>query len=174
MGVGGQCHVPATLASGKTWYPLYRRLGGPQGQSGWMQKISPPTVFDPQIVQPVVSRWTDWAIPAHIVSYPFHKFQSSGILSSTWLFLFCYIFSKPPSHWYHTGLPAFINQTDILSSPAGFPCANLLIVISKCNILFLPITLSQEPHAVFLRHLLEINITAHTTMNYAEWWKKDQ
>ena len=27
----------------KTRYPLYRRLGGPQGRSGRMRKISPPT-----------------------------------------------------------------------------------------------------------------------------------
>jgi hypothetical protein len=25
------------------WYPFYRRLGGPHGQSRWIQKISPPT-----------------------------------------------------------------------------------------------------------------------------------
>jgi len=30
------------LALGKTRYPLYRRLGGPQGWSGQVQKISPP------------------------------------------------------------------------------------------------------------------------------------
>ena len=30
MGVGGQRHAPATLPPGKTRYPLYRRLGGPQ------------------------------------------------------------------------------------------------------------------------------------------------
>jgi hypothetical protein len=70
------------------------------------------------------------------VSYPFHKFQSSAILSSTWVFIFCYILSTPPNHWYPAGLLASINQTDILSSPASFPCASLLIVISKCNILF--------------------------------------
>jgi hypothetical protein len=29
-GVGGQRHVPAALSSGKNWYPLHRRLGGPQ------------------------------------------------------------------------------------------------------------------------------------------------
>jgi len=29
------------LAPGKTRYPLYRRLGGPQGQSGLVRKISP-------------------------------------------------------------------------------------------------------------------------------------
>ena len=27
----------------ETWYPLYRKRGGPQGQSGWVQKISLPT-----------------------------------------------------------------------------------------------------------------------------------
>ena len=43
MEVGGQHHAPAALPPGKTRYPLYRRLGRPQGQSGWVQKISPPT-----------------------------------------------------------------------------------------------------------------------------------
>jgi len=59
MGVGGQRHAP-----GKTRYPLYRRLGGPQGRSGRVRKISPPPGFDPRTVLPVASRYTDWAIPA--------------------------------------------------------------------------------------------------------------
>ena len=42
MGVGGQHHAPAALPPGKTRYPLYRRLGGPQGPSGRVRKISPP------------------------------------------------------------------------------------------------------------------------------------
>ena len=41
-GVGGQCHDPATLPPGKNRYQLYSRLGGPQGRSGGMRKISPP------------------------------------------------------------------------------------------------------------------------------------
>ena len=41
MGVGGQYHALAPLPPRKTWYPLYRRLGGPQGQSGRVWKISP-------------------------------------------------------------------------------------------------------------------------------------
>jgi len=45
---------------GNTRYPLYRRLGGPQGRSGQVRKISPPTRFKPRTVQPVVSRYTDW------------------------------------------------------------------------------------------------------------------
>ena len=32
-GVGGQRHALAALHPGKTRYPLYRRLGGPQGRS---------------------------------------------------------------------------------------------------------------------------------------------
>jgi len=43
MGVGVQCHVPAALPLGKTLYLLYRRLGGPQGWSGQVRKISTPT-----------------------------------------------------------------------------------------------------------------------------------
>ena len=47
--------------SGKTRYPLYRRLCGPQGRSGQMRKISSPPGFDPRTVQPVASRYTDYA-----------------------------------------------------------------------------------------------------------------
>jgi hypothetical protein len=72
MEVGGQRHAPAALPPGKTRYPLYRRLGGPQGQSGRVQKTSPPSGFDSRTVQPVASRYTDWAIPAHIYLFMFY------------------------------------------------------------------------------------------------------
>ena len=68
MGVGGQRQTPAALPPEKTRYPLYSRLGGPQGRSGRVRKISPPPGFDPRTVQPVASRYTDWAIPAHSCS----------------------------------------------------------------------------------------------------------
>ena len=45
---------------GKTRYPLYRRLGGPQGRSGQLRKISPPPGFHPRTVQSVASSYTDW------------------------------------------------------------------------------------------------------------------
>jgi hypothetical protein len=41
--VGDQRHVPATLPSKTTRYPLYRRLCGTQERAGRVQKISPPT-----------------------------------------------------------------------------------------------------------------------------------
>jgi hypothetical protein len=61
----GACHSLAALPPEVTRYTLYRRLGGPQGQSERVRKISPPPGFDPRTVQPVVSRYTDWTIPAH-------------------------------------------------------------------------------------------------------------
>ena len=59
MGVGGQRHAPAPR------YPLHKRLGGPQVQSGRVQKFFPSPGFDPRFVKPVVSRYTDYAIRAH-------------------------------------------------------------------------------------------------------------
>jgi hypothetical protein len=40
------------LPPGKTRYPLYRMLGGPQGQSGRAENLASPG-FDPRTVQPV-------------------------------------------------------------------------------------------------------------------------
>ena len=42
-GVGDCRHARAALTPGIARYPLYRRLGGPQGRFGRVQKISPPT-----------------------------------------------------------------------------------------------------------------------------------
>ena len=58
-------HLGHFTTEKETLYPLYRNLGGPQGQSAQVGKISPPAGFDPQTVQPVVSHCTNWAILAH-------------------------------------------------------------------------------------------------------------
>ena len=42
-----------SLPLGKTRYPLYRRMGGPQGRSGHLGKIRPPSALDPLTVQPI-------------------------------------------------------------------------------------------------------------------------
>jgi len=90
-GVGGQRHAPAALPPGKTRYPLYKRLGRPQGWSGQVQKTSPPPEFDPWTIQPVASHNTNCAIPAH-------NFWISLIL-----FGFPQELSAPPQKYYtHT------------------------------------------------------------------------
>jgi hypothetical protein len=61
MAMGGQRYAPAALPLGKIRYPLYRRLGGPQGQSGQVWKILLPPEFDPWAIQSVASRYTNYA-----------------------------------------------------------------------------------------------------------------
>jgi hypothetical protein len=62
---------PGRFTSGKeTRYPLYRRLGGPQGQSVRVQEISLPPGFFPRTVQTVASRYTGYDI------IPDHKFTT--------------------------------------------------------------------------------------------------
>jgi hypothetical protein len=69
MGVGGQRHDPTALPPGKeTPYPFYRRRGEPQARSGRVRKISPSPGLDPRTVQPVASRYTNYAIAAPINS----------------------------------------------------------------------------------------------------------
>jgi len=60
-GEGSASRPSRSLLLGETLYPLYRRLGGPQGRSGHVRKISPPLGFNPRTVQPVASRYTDYA-----------------------------------------------------------------------------------------------------------------
>jgi len=67
---------PGRFIPGKeTQYPLYRRLGGLQGRSGKVQKISPPPGFDHRNPQPVASRYTDYAIPA-----PYNNNNNNNVL----------------------------------------------------------------------------------------------
>jgi len=58
-GEGSESRPGRSLPLGKTRYPLYRRLDVPQGRSGQVRKISTPPEFDPRIVQPVASRYSD-------------------------------------------------------------------------------------------------------------------
>jgi hypothetical protein len=61
-GFSGQLHAPAALPTGKSsWYPLDRRLGGPQSRSGrgGEEKNSQPLPgLEPPIIQPVAQRYT--------------------------------------------------------------------------------------------------------------------
>jgi len=52
---GGSDPLPGRLPPGKTRYPLYRWLNGPQGRSGWAENLVPNGIQS-RTVQPVVSR----------------------------------------------------------------------------------------------------------------------
>ena len=71
-----------TLPPGKTWYPFYRRLGGPQDRSGRAENLVP-TGIRSRIVQPVVSRYIDWATrPTSCLKYNIkYKYSISPPLS---------------------------------------------------------------------------------------------
>ena len=89
--MGGQRYAPAVLPPGRTQYPLYRKLGEPQGRSGRVRKISPAPGFDPLTVQPVASRYTYYAIPApYIYIYIYtHTHTHTHITSEAKLVLTC-------------------------------------------------------------------------------------
>ena len=47
---------------------FYKRPGGPDGRSGRVRIISPPPGFDPGPSKPVACRYTDYAIPPHVIT----------------------------------------------------------------------------------------------------------
>ena len=75
--VGGLRYAPTALPPGITRYPLYKRLGGPQGRYERVQNISPPPGFDSRTVESEASRYTDHAIPGH-------KFQTGASKNAEW------------------------------------------------------------------------------------------
>jgi len=85
---------PNRFTSGKdpVLYQLYRRLGGPQSRSGLVRKNSPPPGFYPRTVQPIVSRYIDYAIPAHLCLR--YKLNISKI-QFNYFSLFHPVFPKP-------------------------------------------------------------------------------
>ena len=64
-----------TLPPGKTLYPFYRRLCGPQGRSGRAENFVP-TGIRPRTVQPVVSRQDDGHVRNNICSITQHRQKS--------------------------------------------------------------------------------------------------
>jgi len=71
MGVGGHYHAPATLPPGKkTGTHCTDGKVGPQGQSGWVWKISPSPSFHPWTVQPIVSRDICFSLPLYLWNFP--------------------------------------------------------------------------------------------------------
>jgi hypothetical protein len=77
-GCGWSTPRPSCFTPGKTWYPLYGRLSGPQGRPGTVRNILPPPVFHPQTVQPVASRYKGYG--ENYLLGSFHNLYSSPTL----------------------------------------------------------------------------------------------
>jgi hypothetical protein len=78
-----------SLPLGNIRYPLCRRLGGPQGRSGQVRKISPPTgIRSPD--RPDRSQSLYW------LRYPAHKLASKTCFKSLW--------NYQPHKWKALGL----------------------------------------------------------------------
>jgi len=72
MGVGGQRHAATALPPGKRHGSHF----GPHGRSGGVRKILSLPTLDSGTVQPVASRYTDWAIPTQFWNLDPPKLQS--------------------------------------------------------------------------------------------------
>jgi hypothetical protein len=79
-GVNGHRHTPAALPPAKR--PSTHCTGGWMGLRASLdtcRKSHPPPRFDPWSVQPVTSRYTDYAIPVHVV-YHVDVFSSNCVM----------------------------------------------------------------------------------------------
>ena len=99
--MGVQRHVPAALPPGKTRYPLYSRLGGPQGRPGRVRKISPPTgIRSPDRPARSESLYRlSYPGPKHRTTLP-TNFVILGVGPEE-MFL---LFMNPPPSWLHAFL----------------------------------------------------------------------
>ena len=102
--VGGQGHAAAALLLGKTrWAWLGLRTGLDMcGKSHTLPG------FDPRTVQPVVSPYTDWAIPAGTKQYRYFV-NKSEILSYSAIELSSLRGRTYHPHWHTNKHPAFRN-----------------------------------------------------------------
>ena len=87
----------------KTRYPFYRRLGGPQGWSGWAKNLLPTGIWS-WTVQPVVSHYTDWATWPTLYNVQGAKYSRTPMFDLSGGQVFCslnwcaQIFQKSRSH----------------------------------------------------------------------------
>ena len=92
-----------TLPPGKTRYPFYRMLGGPQGRSGRAENLVP-TGIRSRTVQPVASRYTDRATrPTNMYVHKCIKLDTMYVATMTiyWSNVVKQAIHKHNLHWSH-------------------------------------------------------------------------
>jgi hypothetical protein len=144
---GSGCIDPHFLDLGTSWrwvvsftalplyprYPFYRRLDGPQSRSGRYGevKIFYPTgtrTPTPSIVQPVASRYTDWAIPAPRGK---QENEENGVVLSfiTWTFhIYLWLLNEAVScsdSYKDSCLNLMVEWSAFLPRTEQVPCSNI-------------------------------------------------
>ena len=143
MGVGGQWHMPAALPLGNTRYLLCRRLGGPQGRSGLVQKILPYS----WTIQPVAGHYANCAIPAHVCIYinitTYYRNFGNCLLLSEWIHSHsCTLWKlhNPSNAAKMEASPVVSRVCTANGNPYGWMYwyrKNCKLTVSKCNIIVL-------------------------------------
>ena len=134
-----------TLPPGKTRYPLYRRLGGPQGRSGRAENLAP-AGFHSRNVQPVVSRYTDLATRATCGINNIRNPEHGKSLKPIKTYRYCWItcirclwlkHSYTAQRYVHTSAPTDISPGDtavkrpavsVNPYPTAFPYGNGMVL----------------------------------------------
>ena len=92
-------------------------MGGPQGQSGRLREISTWPGFEHRKVQPVASRYTDWAIPVDV----------SNTTPCLNVFNFLQLnYSDCTDSWWRQGVP-FSNNSGVFASISSIVLKNIKI-----------------------------------------------
>ena len=77
------------ITPGKTRYPLYRRLGGPQDRSGRAENLVPIGIRS-RTVQPIVSRYTEWTTrPTTLIGKFIIRFDARSLTWPCVLSFYC-------------------------------------------------------------------------------------
>ena len=135
--MGSASRPGRSLPPGKTRYPLYKRVGGPQGRSGQVRKISPPPGFDPRTVQPVVSRYTVYVTrPTILILSPSKSTGRSSdiltkILHTFKIYIACASTISSSLTFLDLTIPVSLNESNKLQSY----CLFLILSPSSLNFL---------------------------------------
>jgi len=108
MGVGGHRLAQGALPPGTTRYPIYRRLGGQQGRSGRVRKISSPLGFDHRTLSLSLSLALSLSLSLYIYIYiyiyffPIFSANGCSLLSNSRLYVRCAVYNSPKSNEFTT------------------------------------------------------------------------
>ena len=116
----------------------------PQGRSGRVRKISPSPWFEPLTAQPVDSRYTDWAIPAHVTLVgKLNYYKECSVFNAFKLLIFCMIHVRGQlvtlsyPHWLWHLAFCFVSSAAQKHKHHRFVILSVLILLSLFHVLLL-------------------------------------